>query len=142
MSVHFAISRTAASRAHPAWGLFVWVKSRSIIAACILLLDSGRKRAWGNRGLSAAVPKTMGFRPDGNQVERHGRTHSMASSSNSSSGRSHGGIRSRCFVSWIFRLLRGAWGAGLVIVGGVFVEMNDEFVFTMDTPTCRSKLLF
>ena len=46
--------------------------------------------------------KTMGIRPDGNQVERHGRTHSMASSSNSSSGRSHGGIRSRCFVSRFF----------------------------------------
>ena len=60
MSVHVAISRTAASRAHPAWGLFGWVKSRSIIAACILLLDSGRKRAWGNRGLSAAVPKNDG----------------------------------------------------------------------------------
>ena len=40
MSAHFAISRTAASRAHPAWGLFGWVKSRSIIAACILLLEN------------------------------------------------------------------------------------------------------
>ena len=73
----------------------------------------------------------MGFRPDGNQVERHGRTHSMASSSNNSSGRSHGGIGSRCFVSrfffWSGNISR-AWGSGLVIVGGVFVEMNDEFV--------------
>ena len=47
---------------------FVWqTKSRSIVAAYILLLEisNGRERAWGIRGLSAAVPKTTGFRPDG-----------------------------------------------------------------------------
>ena len=31
-----------------------------------------------------------------------------------------------------------AWGSGFVIVGGVFVEMSDEFVFTMDTPVDRN----
>ena len=40
MSAHFAISRTAASRLHPSWGLFGRVKSRSIITACILLLEN------------------------------------------------------------------------------------------------------
>ena len=27
-----------------------------------------------------------------------------------------------------------AWGTGLVVIGRVFVGMDDEFVFTMDTP--------
>ena len=40
ISAHFAISRTAASRVHPTWGLFGRAKSRSIIAACILLLEN------------------------------------------------------------------------------------------------------
>ena len=40
MSAHFAISRTAASRVHPTWGLFGRAKSRSIIAVCILLLEN------------------------------------------------------------------------------------------------------
>ena len=40
MSVHFAISRTAASRVHPTWGLFGGAKPRGIIAACILLLEN------------------------------------------------------------------------------------------------------
>ena len=43
---------------------------------------------------------------------------------------------------WVFRLpvlfwsgnISRAWGTGLVVVGGVFVGMDDEFVFTMDTP--------
>ena len=30
-----------------------------------------------------------------------------------------------------------AWVSGLVIRGGVFVEMNDEFVLTMETPVNR-----
>ena len=37
---HSAISRTAASRVHPTWSLFGRAKSRSIIAACILLLEN------------------------------------------------------------------------------------------------------
>ena len=48
-----------------------------------------------------------------------------ASSSNSSSGRSHGEIRSRCFVSrfffWSDNISR-ALGTGLVVIGGVFVN--------------------
>ena len=76
----------------------------------------------------------MGFRPDDNQVERHGRTHSMASSSNSSSGKSQGEIKSG-------RQHRGAGGTGLVVIGGVFVEMDDDFVFTMDTPVDRNYFL-
>ena len=40
MSAHSAISRTAASLVHPTWGLFGRAKSRSIIAACILLLEN------------------------------------------------------------------------------------------------------
>ena len=51
------------------------------------------------------------------------------------------GVSSAGSFFWSGNIPR-AWGTGLVIVGGVFVEMNDELVFTMDTPTCRSKLLF
>ena len=40
MSAHCAISRTAASRVHPDWGLVGSVKPRSLIAACILLLEN------------------------------------------------------------------------------------------------------
>ena len=36
-------------------------------AFCCWKISCGRKQAWGNRGLSAAVPKTIGFRPDGNK---------------------------------------------------------------------------
>ena len=86
----------------------------------------------------------MGFRPDGHQVERHGRTHSMASSSNSRSGRSHGGIRSGCsrqpVLFWSGNIA-GRGGTGLVVIGGV-VEMDDEFVFTMDSPVDRNYLRF
>ena len=68
MSEHSAISRTAASRVHTTWGLFGRAKPRCIIAAaCIRLLgyQQWQETSVGNRGLSAAVPKTMGFRPDG-----------------------------------------------------------------------------
>ena len=58
-------------------------------------------------------------------------------SSNSSSGRSHGGSRSGNFVSWSF-FYRPATSRGggdrSGLHGGVLVGMNDEFVFTMDTP--------
>ena len=64
MAAHFAISRTAASRVHHT-GRFGGAKRRGIF--CCWKISSGRKRAWGNRGLPAAVPKTMGFRPDGNK---------------------------------------------------------------------------
>ena len=40
MSAHFAISRTAASRVHPTWGLFGGAKPLGIIAACILILEN------------------------------------------------------------------------------------------------------
>ena len=40
MSAHSAISRTAASRVHPTWVLFGRAKSRSVIAACFMLLEN------------------------------------------------------------------------------------------------------
>ena len=40
MSAHFAISRTTARHVHPTWGLFGRAKSRSIVAACMLLLEN------------------------------------------------------------------------------------------------------
>ena len=55
--------------------------------------------------------------------------------------RSHGEIRSGCFVSRFFFLVRqhrGAGRTGLVAIGGVFAGMDDELVFTMDTPVDRN----
>ena len=65
-------------------------------------------------------------------------------SSNSSSGRSHGGIRSGCFgqpVPFWSGNIAGRGGTGLVVIGGVVVEMDDEFVFTMDTLADRNVFL-
>ena len=70
-----ARSRTAASRVQPYRGVFGGAKSRGIIAACILLLllnSGGRKRAWGNRGLSAAVPNNDGVSSGWQQASRSG----------------------------------------------------------------------
>ena len=39
-SAYFAISRTVTSRVHPTWGLFGRAKLRSVMAACILLLEN------------------------------------------------------------------------------------------------------
>ena len=54
--------------------------------------------------------------------------------------------KSRGEQTWAFRLpiffwsgnISRAWGTSLVVIGGVFVGMDDEFVFTMDTPVDRS----
>ena len=70
MSAYFAISRTAASRVHATGRVIWWGKAtrhESRVHSAAGKISGGRKRAWGNRGLSAAVPKTMGFRPDGNK---------------------------------------------------------------------------
>jgi len=69
-----ARSRTAASRVQPYRGVLGGAKSRGIIAACILLLlkNGGRKRAWGNRGLSAAVPNNDGVSSGWQQASRSG----------------------------------------------------------------------
>ena len=55
---------------------------------------------------------------------------------------------SRGEQTWLFRLpalfwsgnMSRAWGTGLVVIGGIFVGMDDEFVFTMDffTPVDRN----
>ena len=57
--------------------------------------------------------------------------------------------KSRRDKVWVFRLpvlcwsgnLSRAWGTGLGIIGGLFVEMDDEFVF-YDGYTCRSIFFF
>ena len=41
-------------------------------------------------------------------------------------------------VLFLIRQHRGAGGTGLVVIGGIFVGMDDEFVFTMDTPVDRN----
>ena len=54
--------------------------------------------------------------------------------------------KSRRDQVWVFSLsvlcwsgnISRAWGTGLVVIGGGFVEMDDEFVFTMDTPVDRN----
>ena len=59
------------------------------------------KATWHDSRVHSAAGK-LAVAGKMHQVERHGCTHSIASSSNSSSGRSHGLIRSRCFVSRFF----------------------------------------
>ena len=57
--------------------------------------------------------------------------------------------KSRKDQVWVFRLpvlfwsgnISRAWGTGLVVVGGVFVEMDDELFFTMGTPVDRNFFL-
>ena len=67
----------------------------------------------------------------------------MIGSSNSSSGRSHGENRSfRLPVLFWFGNISRVWGTVLIVIGGVFVGMDDDFVFAMDTPTCRSIFSF
>ena len=118
--------------------MFGGAKPRGIIAVCILLLEiSGdRKRAWGNRGLSVAVPKNGGVSSVWQKIEWHGRTHSIVSSSNSSSEKRPGDSRSGCFASRFFSgpATSRSGGGRFGLHGGGFEEMNDEFVFTMDTP--------
>ena len=80
----------------------------------------------GYRGLSAAVQIHHGV-SSWQQVERHGRAHSMIRGSNSSSGRGHGGsISVYCFTSRsiMVRLHRGVGGggAGLVNLVRIFLQ--------------------
>ena len=42
---------------------------------------------------------------------------------------------------FLVRQHRGAGGTGLVVIGGVFVGMDNEFVFTIDTPVDRKLFL-
>ena len=54
--------------------------------------------------------------------------------------------KSRRDQVWVFRLpvlfwsgnISRAWGTRLVITGGFFGEMDDEFVFTMNAPADRN----
>ena len=69
MLAHFTMSRTAAGRVDPA-GRIGWrgkVTRRHSRVHSAAGNSAGRKIAWGNRGLSAAIQKTIGFRPDGNE---------------------------------------------------------------------------
>ena len=91
----------------------------------------------GIRGLSAAVPKTTGFRPDGIESScMAARTPWPTAAAGEVTERSGLGLSSDgSFLVWKHR---GAGGTGLVVIGGVFVGMDDEFVFTMDTPVDRN----
>ena len=143
MSAHFAISRTAASRVHPtrrvvSWGEATWLNSRvhsaagklavarngrGVIVGC---LQQYRKR-WGFIRIAlsrAAWPHAL----HGKQQQQQQRE------------------KSRRDQVWVFRLsvlfwsgnISRAWGTGLGVIGGVFVGMDDEFVFTMDTDVDRN----
>ena len=96
---------------------------------------AGKITAAGN-GLSAAVPKTMGFRPDGMKSS------GMAAHNSWQAQQQQQREKSRKDQVWVIRQPVLFWsgniaGTGLVVIGGVFVEMDDEFVFTMGTPVDR-----
>ena len=93
-------------------GCFDRAKLRSIIATCFLLLvtvvETGMRKSWA---VCTAVPNNDGV-SSGQQVEWHGRTHSMIGSSNSNSEISHGGSRSGHFISRSFTVLGNIAGRG------------------------------
>ena len=80
----------------------------------------------------------MGFRPDGiksSGMALHGKHQQQQQRE-----------KSRRDQVWVFRQpvlfwsgnISRAWGTGLVVIGGVFVGVDDEFVFTMDAPVDRN----
>ena len=119
----------------PFLGLLGKARSRSIISG-------GRKRAWGNRGLPTAVPKMMGFRPDGSKSSGMAARTPWQAAATAAAGqvpeRSGPGISSAGSV--LVWQHRGAGGTSLVVIGGVFVGMKYDFVF-YDRYTCRSNLI-
>ena len=95
----------------------------------LLLLVTVIGTGVGCRGLFAAVPNNDGF-SSGQQIERHGRTHSMMSSSNSSNG----------VKEWADRVIRQPelYGSAPSRAGGDRSDQTGEFVFTMDPCFDRS----
>ena len=99
--------------------------------------NGGGKRTWGShRGLLAAVSNNDEI-SSGQQVERHGRTHSIVSSISS-------GVMERADLggssAGALRMVRQHRGTGGQVWSNWWdsVRMHDEFVLTMDTPVDRN----
>ena len=97
----------------------------------------------GNRGLSAAVPKTMGFRPDGIKSSGMAARTPWQAAATAAVGEvtEKSGLGVSSAGSFFVRQHRVAGGTGLVVIGGFFVGMDDEFVFTMDAAVDRNYYL-
>ena len=97
----------------------------------------------GNRELSAAVPKTMGFRPDDIKSSGMAARTTWQAVATAAAGEvtDRSGLGGSSAGSFLVRQHIAGWGTGLVIIGGFFVEMDDEFVFTMVTPIDRNTFL-
>ena len=99
-------------------------------AFCCWKNRGGRKRAWGNRGLSAAVPKTTGFRPYGNKSS------GMVAALHDKQQQQQQREKSQREQIWVFRQPALVWSGNSAGVGdryghhgGVFIGMNYEYVF-------------
>ena len=100
------------------------------------------KRSWGKRGLSAAVPKTGGFPPDDIKSGGMAARTPWQAAATAAAGEvmEVSGLGVSSAGLFLVRQHRVAAVTGLVVTGGVFVKMDDEFVFTMDTPVDRNFL--
>ena len=125
MSVHFATSRTAASRVHPTGRVVWWGKASRhnsgvhSAAGKLAVAENGGgvfvgclrqyQKRWGFVRMAtsrAAWPKSIHDKQQQQQRE----------------------------LFFFVRLHRGAWRDRSGRHGGVFVGMDDSFTFTMDTP--------
>ena len=143
MSAHFAINHTAASRVRPTgrvvwWGRATRHNSRVHSAAGKLAVaGNGRGVIVGCR---QQYRKRWGFFRMA--TSRAVWPHALHDKQQQQQQRE----KSRREQIWVFRLpvlfwsgnISRAWGTGLVVIGGVAVGIDDEFVFAMDTPVDRT----
>ena len=86
----------------------------------------------------------MGFRPDGIKSSGMAARNLWQAAATAAAGEvmEGSGLGVSSAGSFLVRQHRGAGGTGLDVIGGVFVEMDDGFVFTMDTPVDRNFVFF
>ena len=128
---------------HPTWGLFGRVKSHSIIAAYILLLE---KLVVAGNGRGVIVGCLQQHQNDGVssgwQLSRAAWPHALHGKQRQQQQREKSRRdQVRVFrqpVIFLVRQHRGAEGTSVVVIGAISVVMDDEFVFTMDTPVDRN----
>ena len=82
----------------------------------------------------------MGFRPDGIKSSGMAARTPWHATATAAAGEvtQRSGLGVSLPGSFLVRQHRGPGGTDLVAIGGVFVGMGDEFVFTMDTPVDRN----
>ena len=78
----------------------------------------------------------MGFRPDGVKSSGMAARTPWQAAATAAAGevKERSGLGAASAGSFLVRQHHGAGGTVLVVIGGVFVGMDDEIAFTMDTP--------